>query len=81
MVTGDHPITAQAIAKSVNIFTHSHRRSTIISAPQTDAQIRANTASIVVTGEDLTVMTDPELRAVLADYQVPIQTIYTLFKN
>ncbi|CAG2119688.1 unnamed protein product, partial [Medioppia subpectinata] len=69
MVTGDHPITAQAIAKSVCIFSHSHRRSTRISILATDGQIRNNTASIVVPGEDLLEMTDPELREVLNDYQ------------
>ncbi|CAG2173846.1 unnamed protein product [Oppiella nova] len=69
MVTGDHPITAQAIARSVNIFSHSHRRSTRISILATDGQIRNNTASIVVPGEDLLEMSDDELRDVLNDYQ------------
>lgn len=70
MVTGDHPITAQAIAKSVGIFTMSHRRSTGISLLKVDKKTNAqrNVASIVVPGDELAQMDDEELRAVLSDF-------------
>ena len=67
MVTGDHPITAQAIAKAVGIFTVSHRKSTHISAPTVDRQVRGGTASIVVPGDELGEMEDSELREILRD--------------
>ncbi|CAG2118666.1 unnamed protein product, partial [Medioppia subpectinata] len=53
MVTGDHPITAQAIAKMVGIFTDSHRRSTRIQDPKVNRVSRGNSASIVVPGDEL----------------------------
>ncbi|XP_054165216.1 sodium/potassium-transporting ATPase subunit alpha-3-like [Oppia nitens] len=65
MVTGDHPITAQAIAKSVNIMSNSHRNSTSISVPTIDKIVSKNNRSIVVPGDDLTELTDPELREIL----------------
>ena len=68
MVTGDHPITAQAIAKAVGIFTESHRRSTRISLPKVDKVGRGNTASIVVPGDELSAMTDDQLRDVLHSF-------------
>ncbi|XP_054165215.1 sodium/potassium-transporting ATPase subunit alpha-like, partial [Oppia nitens] len=64
MVTGDHPITAQAIAKMVGIFTNSHRNSTSITVPTVDRVVR-NNRSIVVPGDELTELTDPELREIL----------------
>ncbi|CAG2175196.1 unnamed protein product, partial [Oppiella nova] len=69
MVTGDHPITAQAIAKMVGIFTVSHRRSTRISMPTVDAVGRGTSASIVVPGDELAAMTEDELRDILRDYR------------
>ena len=69
MVTGDHPITAQAIAKSVGIFTESHRRSTRISRPSIDRVGRGNSASIVVPGDDLAQLTEQELRDILHSYK------------
>ena len=65
MVTGDHPITAQAIAKAVGIFTESHRRSTQISLPRIDRKRRRNTTSIVVPGDELAQLSDSELREIL----------------
>ncbi|CAG2113659.1 unnamed protein product [Medioppia subpectinata] len=67
MVTGDHPITAQAIAKSVGIFSNSHRNSTSITAPTIDRVVR-NTRSIVVPGDELTTLSDPELREILGGF-------------
>jgi len=69
MVTGDHPITAQAIAKAVGIFSHSHRRSTRISLPKIDNIVRGGAASIVVPGDELALLEDEELRDILHDYQ------------
>jgi sodium/potassium-transporting ATPase subunit alpha len=69
MVTGDHPITAQAIAKMVGIFSHSHRRSTRISMPTIDTVGRGNSASIVVPGDELAELRDEELRDILNDYR------------
>ncbi len=69
MVTGDHPITAQAIAKMVGIFSHSHRRSTRISTPTIDYVVRGNMASIVIPGDELTEMNDEDLREILNDYR------------
>ena len=67
MVTGDHPITAQAIAKSVSIFTVSHRRSTHISVPKVDLVVKGNTPSIVIPGDELAEMEDSQLREILHD--------------
>ena len=71
MVTGDHPITAQAIAKSVGIISVSHRRSTQISLPRIDKKYnvnRRNFASIVVPGDELASLSDEELRTILRDF-------------
>jgi sodium/potassium-transporting ATPase subunit alpha len=68
MVTGDHPITAQAIAKAVGIISYSHRRSTRISIPQIDPVGHGKTASIVVPGDELSELSDEELREILRDY-------------
>ena len=67
MVTGDHPITAQAIAKSVGIFSNSHRNSTSITIPTIDAVVR-NMRSIVIPGDELSELTDEELREILDGY-------------
>jgi sodium/potassium-transporting ATPase subunit alpha len=69
MVTGDHPITAQAIAKAVGIFSQSHRRSTRITMPTIDTVGRGNSASIVVPGDELAELRDEELRDILNDYK------------
>jgi P-type E1-E2 ATPase len=69
MVTGDHPITAQAIAKSVGIFSHSHRRSKRIATPTIDYVVRGNMASIVIPGDELTEMNDEDLQEILNDYR------------
>ena len=72
MVTGDHPITAQAIAKSVGIISASHRRSTQISLPRIDKKYhhssRRNMASIVVPGDELASLSDHELRNILQEF-------------
>ena len=69
MVTGDHPITAQAIAKAVGIFSQSHRRSTQISLPRIDNIVTGNVASIVIPGDELSELTDESLREILRDYR------------
>jgi sodium/potassium-transporting ATPase subunit alpha len=69
MVTGDHPITAQAIAKAVGIFSLSHRRSTRITMPTIDPVGRGNSASIVIPGDELAELRDEELRDILNDYK------------
>lgn len=70
MVTGDHPITAQAIAKSIGIISMSHRRSTAISLPKIDRKFSKvrNSASIVIPGDELGTLTDEEVRDILRDY-------------
>ena len=70
MVTGDHPITAQAIAKSVGIISASHRRSTQISLPKIDKKVNTmrSSASIVVPGDELATLTDNQLREILRDF-------------
>ena len=70
MVTGDHPITAQAIAKNVGIITNSHRRSTQISLPRIDPnRAKNNMASIVIPGDELANLNDIELRDILRDFK------------
>ncbi len=69
MVTGDHPITAQAIAKAVGIFSYSHRRSTKISLPKIDNLRRGEAAQIVVPGDELAALSNEELRDILNDYR------------
>ena len=64
MVTGDHPITAQAIAKQVGIFSNSHRNSTSITVPTVDKVVR-NTRSVVVPGDELSELSDPALKEIL----------------
>ena len=64
MVTGDHPITAQAIARQVGIFSNSHRNSTSITVPTIDKVVR-NTRSVVVPGDELSELRDDELQEIL----------------
>lgn len=70
MVTGDHPITAQAIAKSIGLISRSHRRSTIISLPRIDKKFNSGlkNASIVIPGDELAKLSDQEVRRILIDY-------------
>ena len=68
MVTGDHPITAQAIAKTVGIISNSHRNSTSITELTIDKVVRPNMRSIVVPGDDLTNLKDEELQEILDGY-------------
>ncbi len=61
----------QAIAKSVGIISVSHRRSTQISLPRIDKKynpVRKNFASIVVPGDELSTLSDEELRTILRDF-------------
>ncbi len=67
MVTGDHPITAQAIAKQVGIFSNSHRKSTSIRIPTIDKIVK-NTRSVVVPGDELSELTDDGLKEILGGF-------------
>ncbi|KAK9883068.1 hypothetical protein WA026_001273 [Henosepilachna vigintioctopunctata] len=74
MVTGDHPVTAQAIAKKVGIISlESHVQNDILmTRPSVDSHMKfskAQNIAGVVTGNDLREMTDPELDYVLSKYK------------
>ncbi|KAH9416191.1 Sodium/potassium-transporting ATPase subunit alpha-1 [Dermatophagoides pteronyssinus] len=66
MITGDHPITAQAIAKMCGIISAVHRGTSIASLRSTTSMIN-NQRSIVIPGNELEEMSDEDLRSVL-DY-------------
>ncbi|KAH9528520.1 Sodium/potassium-transporting ATPase subunit alpha-1 [Dermatophagoides farinae] len=66
MITGDHPITAQAIAKMCGIISQVHRGTSIASLRSTTSIID-NQRSIVVPGNELEEMSDENLRQIL-DY-------------
>ncbi|KAI2804010.1 Sodium/potassium-transporting ATPase subunit alpha-4 [Blomia tropicalis] len=70
MVTGDHPITAQAIAKMVNIISSSHRKATSISSLKSTVSIsnKTNQRSIVIPGDELSEMSDEKLEEILLLY-------------
>ena len=68
MVTGDHPITAQAIAKTVNIISSSHRHTTITSLRSTISESNQRVKSIVIPGDELSIMTDEQLSETLLLY-------------
>lgn len=69
MVTGDHPITAQAIAKMVNIISSSHRHTSITSLRSTVSQSEPNREkSIVIPGDELEKMTAEQLEETLLLY-------------
>ncbi|OTF82492.1 hypothetical protein BLA29_001405 [Euroglyphus maynei] len=67
MITGDHPITAQAIAKMCGIISIEHRGTSIASLRSTTSIIN-NQRSIVVPGNELEEMPDDDLRQVLESY-------------
>ena len=67
MVTGDHPLTAQAIAKQVGIFSSSQISSTNNSVPPVDNVVR-DIRSRVVSGDELSELSDPALKEILADF-------------
>ena len=67
MVTGDHPITAQAIAKQVGIFSTSYPKSSS-ATNATKVEIVRDMTSIVVPGDQLSDMSDVELKKILDDF-------------
>lgn len=70
MVTGDHPDTAEAIAKQVNIIRDPTRRDIAFREKKTIAEIpkdHPEIMAIVVTGTDLALLTETELDEIL-DY-------------
>ena len=75
MVTGDHPITAQAIAKAVNIISAPHRQTTILSLTSTVSTSAADKGgsgegnkSIVIPGDELASMSPDSLEETLLLY-------------
>ncbi|MGA9754867.1 MAG: HAD-IC family P-type ATPase [Desulfobaccales bacterium] len=52
MVTGDHPVTAQAIAREVGVISREHR------------------SRVVLTGEEINRLSDPELQEALQEVRV-----------
>ncbi|XP_017478349.1 PREDICTED: sodium/potassium-transporting ATPase subunit alpha-2-like [Rhagoletis zephyria] len=78
MVTGDHPITAQAIAKAVNIISAPHRQTTILSLTSTVSTSEAvdkeggsggeGNKSIVIPGDELASMSPDSLEETLLLY-------------
>lgn len=70
MVTGDHPITAQAIAKMVGIISKSHRTTSIISLMSTVSdEPEISQRSIVIPGNELEAMNDETLKETLMLYR------------
>lgn len=70
MVTGDHPITAQAIAKMVGIISKSHRTTSIISLISTVSdEPEVSQRSIVIPGNELEEMDDETLKETLMLYR------------
>ncbi len=74
MVTGDHPATAKAIAKSVCILSlDQDPQEGLALAPHQHGEV-PNTQSCLLTGEEALDMTNEELESVLMHYQVRICT-------
>ncbi|XP_017492512.1 PREDICTED: sodium/potassium-transporting ATPase subunit alpha-1-like [Rhagoletis zephyria] len=72
MVTGDHPLTAQAIARTVNIISSSHSRQTLISGSLVSTVSEcelSRTRSIVVPGDELAKMSEEQLQETLLLYE------------
>jgi sodium/potassium-transporting ATPase subunit alpha len=71
MVTGDHPITAKAIARSVGIISHdsetAEELALRLNVPLTKVNYRDATAA-VITGSDLRDMSSDQLDAVLSHH-------------
>jgi len=71
MVTGDHPITAHAIAKQVNIVSHQTREEIARERGVPVTEVDPSEAlAIVVPGHELRDMTDEELDAVLNHQEI-----------
>lgn len=69
MVTGDHPITAQAIAKMVGIISSSHERSTTITSLKSSVSMsERQQKSIVIPGDELHTMSQEHLQETLLMY-------------
>lgn len=70
MVTGDHPITAQAIAKMVNIISSSHRATTSITSLASSIGYEEITRqkSIVIPGDELDRMNTEDLQETMKLY-------------
>ncbi|CAK9806881.1 Sodium/potassium-transporting ATPase subunit alpha [Anthophora quadrimaculata] len=72
MVTGDHPVTAMAIAKKVGIISEGHetRYEQAILQNKSYSQITdADTHAVIVTGTELRTMDDTELDNLIRKYQ------------
>ncbi|XP_054004753.1 sodium/potassium-transporting ATPase subunit alpha-like [Hylaeus anthracinus] len=72
MVTGDHPITAMAIAKKVGIISEGHetRYERAILQNKSYSQItESDTHTIIVTGSELRSMDNTELDGIIRNYE------------
>lgn len=71
MVTGDHPVTAKAIARAVGIISQDNLTAEEISAKlhiQPEKLDTSDIKAIVIHGDELKKMSDNQLRSVLRNY-------------
>lgn len=73
MVTGDHPLTAEAIARKVNIITRSTRRDVALEDGVAEADIALadeRVESVVVTGSQIGALSQDDWDAILSKKEV-----------
>ena len=69
MVTGDHPITAQAIARTIGILDYAPSSTFTFSVDQKRLENYQDLMSIVIPGDELTKLTNDELQYILHNYK------------